>query len=881
MAKIKNDDNKYFIEGLETNKQNIEDFADNVEENMLKYGHKVITDRAIPDYRDGMKPVHRRILYAMYKGKFISNKLEWKSARIVGDVIGKYHPHGDISVYDAAVNLIVNWKNNYPLIIGKGDYGNIDGDNAAAMRYSEMKISPEIADTLFENLELKNSKGDFLIDMIPNYDNKEIEPVYLSTKLPYLLFNGSMGIAYSLSTNIASFNKNEIINGMSNMIDKEFWNGNYDEKELLNYIKGPDFPTGCDIYEKKSGDLENFILEPYGTIHMRSTIEINRDKKEVTINSIPIEITTDKVFKELLELYKNFLKFKTSKTKFTQNYLSLKEEPFNATKLGQPEIVLTFTEDCNLDIEINKLFKYVTRMDKSFNSKFRVLDENKKVQTIGLPKYLDMFLKFRKEMLVKKTKYELEKLYEDLEKQEGIYLAINSLEDIQRIIKEASDKGRKENLEVSEVEDFVINSFMTQIKLNEKQAKYIADMKSIKLASTRLDLQKIKINDLNIVIKNKEDLLNSDKLLFTKIQENLLEYKDNKSRKSKIISNVNIDIEEEDLIENKKHMIVYTYDERIYKNLVENFKTQRKGTRGKKLNTKEDIVSMAIEAESLDNVAIISNLGRMFLLKAYMIPNDKSFVKNFFNMEEEEKVIEMVKITQEDLSTDGKFISFVTDKGLIKKTKISEFKSLKGKGTRGIKAITLNEGDSVNSAFIGNGNKDIIIVGNNNKAIKFEANKIPFTSRTSKGVIGIRMGEGFKVMKSVLIEDEEMVMTIFTEDGKGKKFSVSSIRKINRGGKGVNVFNADKNDTIMINAIVTKDTDEIILITQNGIINKINSNTINEKRKQAVMANKIMDIDEGDKLMVVFTISNEEEVSEVEDDEKILRENNNTEEENI
>lgn len=868
---IKNEDNKYFIKGLKENTPIEISTGEIIKNNMEIYGKKVISDRAIPDYRDGMKPVHRRILYAMYIGKYISKNSSWKSARIVGDTLGKFHPHGDKSIYDAIVNMVVDWKNNFPLIEGVGDFGNIDGDEAAAMRYSEIAIKPKISELLFNNLDI--------VDYVPNYDNKEKEPLFLTPSFPFLLLNGSMGIAYGMSTNIPPFNKNELINSIEDIIDQEFYEKPYEEKRLLKYIKGPDFPTGCIVYTENQEQMNDFILNSSGSIYMRGKLDIDENKKEVRIITVPYNVSTSRIYKKLLELYKNYQLYKSKnknkeKTNNNLQYLSLKEIPFNGTKNSEPNIILNFTDDCDLKVEINKLYKYTNKeLDISFNSKFRVLDKNKLPVLLTLPKYLQEFLKFRKDIWVKRVKKEIEKLYKDLEIQKAIYISVLKIDDVMKIIKEASEKNKKEGLEEKEIEFWIINQFINKIGLNKVQAKYITDMKIIKLSSINIDKQSKKIKELEETINDKEDFIIKPKRIYNAIKEEIKCFKDKEdNRRSEVFTNIKRNINEEDLLLNKKYIISYTIDERISKIDIEKFKEQRKGTKGKKLTKKDNEIYKVIESNTLDYLFVITNKGKVYAVKTYMIPNERSFIKNYLNLEQDEKIIDMINISKEETEQNNSIV-FVTEKGLIKKTNINKFKSLlNATGNRGIKSITLKENDMVSNVLLVHKNRikqDILLVSNNNKAIKFNIDSLRDSSRTSMGVIGMRMDdENSKIISSLFVDDKNQEIVVFTNKGGGKKFNIDSIKSSkNRGGKGITIFKEEENNNSkLVNAIITKEDETIVLISKKGIINKISSDSINEKNRTAVKANKVMVIDDGDELVSVFSYKN---IKDEKEEEKI------------
>jgi len=646
-------------------KETIEEkgIADVIETDMHTYAKKVLEDRTIPHIYDGFKPVHRRILYTMYKSKYINENKTFKSARVVGDTMGKYHPHGDKSIYEALVNLAVPWKNNIPLIHGEGNFGNIDGDMPAAMRYTEVNMSPKLAKFIFDDIDL--------VPYTPNYDNSTVEPKYLPVKLPFILFNGTRGIAYSISTNIPQYNPNEILNLMIDMIDKEFWHKGYKEPDVLNFVKGPDFATGCEILFDNENKQKEFVAKKEVSCTTKAKLVLHEKEKEIEISNIPPEITSKRIYDTILELYKNYLEIKSSKKtqRGKQDYLILKDI-FNESKNDIAKIILMYNKNQDLKKELVKLLELTKRtVIKSENYKLIFMKENKELTQLTLLEYLITFLNFRKMIVTKRLKKEVDKLNKKLHYEKIILKAVMFIDFIQKLLKQSIKNKKTEK----QTKKFLIDEISKKLDITKEDAEIIINLSLIRLASINLEAQEKVIKNLEKEIAKIEKILQSDKAIFKIIKEELEEGKKlfGKERKSPILFKEHFAKKTDKIKDNINYYIIITKDYRIYKF-------------PKDINKKvQDEILYQYELTNKDYIGIIDKNGLYYALKIEKIDFNDYFINKYININLED--IKIIFNNKMDITK--LYLLFIFKNGYVKLLKL---KSLNNKGFKGLQ-LTKNE----------------------------------------------------------------------------------------------------------------------------------------------------------------------------------------------
>lgn len=679
-----------------------------IENNMHTYAKKVLEDRAIPHIYDGFKPVHRRILYTMYKSKYINENKTYKSARVVGDCMGKYHPHGDKSIYDALVNLAVSWKNNVPLIHGEGNFGNIDGDMPGAMRYTEVNMSPKLAKFIFDDIDL--------VPYVPNYDNSTTEPKYLPVKLPFILFNGTRGIAYSISTNIPQYNPKEILDLMIDMIDKEFWNKEYAKENVLKFVKGPDFATGCEVIFDNEEKQKEFLLNKEINCITKAKLILHEKEKEIEITNIPPEITSKKIYDNILELYKNYLEIKSSKKtqKGKQNYLILKDV-FNESKNDIAKIILMYNKNQDLKKEQIKLLELTKRtIIKNENYKLIFIKENKEAVQLTLLEYLKTFLNFRKMIVTKRLEKELEKLNKKLHYENIILKAVMFIDFIQKLLKE-SIKNKKTEIQTKK---YLITEISKKLDITKDDAEIIVNLSLVKLASINIEAQEKVIKKLQKEINKIEKILKSDKDIFDIIKKELEEGKElfGYERKSPVLFKDNLRKKTEKIKNNISHYIVITKDYRIYKF-------------PKDINKKiQDEVLYQFELTNKDYIGIIDKNGYYYALKVDKIDFNDYFINKYFNGDNEN--IKIIFNNKDDLD---KYLLFIFKNGYVKLLKL---KSLNNKGFKGLQ-LTKNDIYDLKLLTEEEINTMNLILETEDRILYFPIKEIPIQGISANGVRGI------------------------------------------------------------------------------------------------------------------------------------------------
>ena len=792
-----------------------------IESSFLEYSMSVIVSRALPDLRDGLKPVHRRILWSMYESGYTPGKVHKKSARIVGDVMGKYHPHGDSSIYEAMVHMAQDFSYRNMLVDGHGNFGNIEGYGAAAMRYTEARLSKI-------SLELLRDINKDTVDFVPNFDESEKEPSILPSRYPNILVNGTMGIAVGMATNIPPHNLGEVIDGAIAYID----NPDIDTDGLMQYIKGPDFPTGG-IILGNSG-IKKAYETGRGTITVRSKarIEENNGKHYIIVDEVPYGVNTSDLKNKVAELVHN----KTIEG-IADYHTDLKDGI---------KITITLKKDANPQVVLNNLYKH-TDFQTNFGAIFLMLDKGVP-KTLGLRDIISKYVEYQKEVIIRRTKYELKKAEERAHILEGLSIAIDNIDEVVKII-----RG-------SENDELAKQTLMERFNLDEIQTQAILDMRLRRLTHMSKDAIEAELADLRVKIADYKDILASEERVFNIIKTELTEIKDKYSddRRTKIDMTAIDYIEDESLIPVEDIMINLTKNGYIKRLRIDTYKVQNKGGVGIKGMTtnEEDIVEQMITLQTHDHVLFFTNKGKVYRIKGYEIPEFSRQAKglpviNLLPIEKGEYVKAILPIRVEK-GIESKLVTFVTRKGSVKRTYISEFENIRKTGKI---AISLREDDELLSVMLTNGNDELIISANNGRMVRFNENEIRILGRTASGVKGIDIQSDVNCVSAEVINESDEIL-IVTENGYGKRTNVSEYRLTHRGSKGVKAMNiTDKNGSIVSVNKVEEDSD-LIIITNSGIIIRIPLEQVS-KMSRVTQGIRLISLKDNQKVATV-TISKKE-----------------------
>ena len=760
-------------------KQN--NIVDEIEKSFLDYSMSVIVARAIPDLRDGLKPVHRRILYSMYESGYTPDKQYKKCARVVGDVMGKYHPHGDSSIYEALVRMAQDFSYRYMLIDGHGNFGNMDGDGAAAYRYTESRLAKI-------SLELLRDINKNTVDFDLNFDESLEEPQVLPSRFPNILVNCTMGIAVGMATNIPPHNLGEVIDGCVAYID----NPDIDTDGLMQYIKGPDFTTGA-IILGNSG-IKKAYETGKGTITIRAKAEIEEEgnKHRIVITEIPYGVNTLELKKRIGELVRD---------KILDGIADYHEE----TNLENGiKIVITLKKDANGSVVLNNLYKH-TQLQTTFGINLLMLD-NRTPKTLGLKSIISKYIDFQREVIIRRTRFELDKAEKRVHILEGYKIALDNIDEVIRIIKESkADSEAKEKL-------------MSKFGFSEIQTDNILELKLRRL--TGLEREKIEeeLNALHIEIDRLRGILADDNKVLAIIKEEMLEIKDKygDERRTKIDMTAVDFIEDESLIPEENILVVLTHNGYIKRTTSDTFKSQNRGGVGiKGMSTNdEDFVEHMINLSTHDYVLFFTNKGKVYRLKGYEIPEygrqSKGIpIVNLLQVEKEEKINAVININNED---DYKYLLFATKQGIVKKTLISEFANIRNSGKI---CITLRDDDELIDVKKTNGDNLVLLGSDAGRMVKFNENEIRVMGRTASGVRGINLEES-KCICCEIVNEEDLILLV-TEKGYGKQTYVREFRQTKRGSKGVKALNiTDKNGSLVAVEIIKPDK-ELVIMTDSGM----------------------------------------------------------------
>lgn len=799
----------------------------------IDYAMSVIVGRALPDVRDGLKPVHRRALYAMRELGVFFNRPYVKSARIVGDVIGKFHPHGDTAAYDTIVRMAQNFSLRYPLVDGQGNFGSMDGDSPAAMRYTEARmtrIDKEIVDDLDKET----------VDFIPNYDNSLKEPSVMPSKIPNLLINGSSGIAVGMATNIPPHNLTEVINGLISLVDDP----NLTVHQLISIISGPDFPTGG-LINGRAGIREAYETGR-GVIVMRSKNHIekisNGQREAIIITEIPYQQNKAMLVEKIALLVKE------------KKITSISEVRDESDRHGL-RVVLELKKDEIADIVINQLYK-MTPMQKSFGIIFLAIVNNKP-EILNIKQILEHFILHRKTVVYRRTSFELQKAEDKAHILEGLKIAITNLDEVVKLIRES------ENPSIAKA------GLIQRFELSEKQAQTILDMRLQRL--TGLEREKI-VEDYNkiiIEIKLLKEILGDERLVMNIIKDEFEEIKEKygDERRTEIIDAVD-DILPEDLIVPEEMAVTVTHSGYIKRNPVSLYRSQQRGGKGVRgvANIEEDFVSDLYVASTHDTFLFFTNKGKVFWRKVYQLPmvgrtaRGKAIV-NLLNLGEDEKVAAILPIS-DFLDKDGnKTVLMVTKFGRVKKTSLQEFNRPLRKGK---KALTINEGDEIIAAHILGGTDSIFLISENGKSIHFHESDVRTMGRTAAGVRGIRIDKDDNLVGAIVISEEESILTV-TENGFGKRSSVEEYRIQKRGGKGIIAIKKSVRNGRVIGAMQVSDNDEVILIADTGKMIRIDLKKVRVIGR-TTKGVKLINLENSEKVVAMDSFAADESEEEMNDE---------------
>ena len=792
----------------------------------IDYAMSVIVSRALPDVRDGLKPVHRRILYAMYEDGITSDKPYRKCANTVGSVLGRYHPHGDSSVYDAMVRMAQDFSMRYPLIDGHGNFGSIDGDGAAAMRYTEARMA-KIAEQMLTDIE-KNT-----VDFMPNYDDRLQEPTVLPAKIPTLLINGSSGIAVGMATNIPPHNLTEVINAIVKIIDED----QVSDEDLMQIVKGPDFPTEGIILGREG--IKQAYTTGKGKITVRAEAEIEEmsgGKQRIVVRSLPYQVNKAKLIENIASL---------AKEKRIEGISDLRDESDREHKV---RVVIELKRDANAQVVLNQLYKN-TQMQDTFGVIMLAL-VNGEPKILTLRQCLDYYIDHRKTVVLRRTQFDLDKALARAHILEGLKIALDNIDEVINIIRSSYDDA-KERL-------------MERFGLSDIQAQAILDMRLKTLSGLQREKIEEEYEELMKLIAHLRDILNSERLVFEIIKEELLEIKDKygDERKTKIVA-AEGEIDVEDLIKEEQTVVALTHFGYIKRMPIDTYKSQRRGGKGiTGISTREDdFVKQIFTASTHDTILFFSNKGKLYRLRGYEIPEAGRTAKgtaivNLLRLDNGEKISAVIPISN---FAEGKYLLMATKSGLIKKTALGEYHSAR---KTGLLAITLKEDDELIDVRLTDGEDNVVLVTKRGLSITFNEKDVRPVGRSAQGVIGIRLDDNDDVigMESIVGGSKSTLLAI-TENGFGKRTDLEEYRVQNRGGKGVITYKVTPKTGNIVGIRIANSDDDVMMITDTGTIIRLKVEEISILGR-ATQGVTLMRTNDGGKVVSIETIPREETIEE-------------------
>ncbi len=755
---------------------------DEMQKSYIDYAMSVIVSRALPDVRDGLKPVHRRILYAMHEAGMTANKPYKKSARIVGEVLGKYHPHGDSSVYDATVRLAQDFSTRYMMVDGHGNFGSVDGDSAAAMRYTEVRMS-KIAEEMLDDIEKET------VDFVPNYDESLQEPAVLPAKVPNLLINGATGIAVGMATNIPPHNLGEVVDGLVKMID----NPEISLEELIETIPGPDFPTGALIMGREG--IRSAYATGRGAIRMRANARVERmsnGKQRILVSEIPYQVNKARLIETIADLVRN---------KIIEGLTDLRDE---SDRNGM-RIVIEVRRDANPEVLLNQLYKH-TQLQDTFGVNMLALVDGKP-RTLGLKQILHHYLEHQKVIIVRRTQFDLKKAQDRAHILEGLRIALDHLDSVINTIREA------------QTADIARTNLMEIFTLSERQAQAILDLRLQRL--TGLEREKIDRDYFETMqlIEYLQSVLADEHKVFGIIRENLLEMKKRfgDKRRTQIIGEIQ-DFSREDLIAEEDIVITITHSGYVKRLPIDTYRSQKRGGRGiQGAGTKEeDFVEHFFTATTHHQVFFFTTRGRVFVIKGYELPEASRTARgtaiiNLLSLQPDEKITAVIPIRN---ITEGSYLFMGTRNGIVKKTDLMEFETVR---KNGLIAIVLDDNDELIGVKLTDGNQQIILGTRDGMAINFSEEDVRSTGRSTRGVKGINLQEMDAIVGMETMDPKGQVLVV-SELGFGKRTSVDQYRMQSRAGKGlINLKVTEKTGAVVGLRVVRSDQD-LLLINNDGII---------------------------------------------------------------
>ena len=767
----------------------------NIEKEMqdayIDYAMSVIVARALPDVRDGMKPVHRRILYTMHEDGITPDKPYRKCATTVGDVLGRYHPHGDASVYDALVRMAQTFSLRYPMVDGHGNFGSIDGDPPAAYRYTEARMS-KISQLMLADIE-KNT-----VDFMPNFDDRLQEPTVLPAKIPALLLNGSSGIAVGMATNIPPHNLTELIDGIVKIIDED----EVTDEQLMQIIKGPDFPTGATILGRE--EIKKAYTTGRGKITLRGEAEIEEisgGKRRIIVSSLPYQVNKAKLIEHIAELVKE---------KRIEGISAIRDE---SDREHDVRIVIELKRDANPQVVLNLLYKNTQIQDTFGIIMLALVDGEPKILT--LRECLDNYIEHRRVVVLRRTKFELDKAEARAHILEGLRIAIDNIDEVIRIIRTSYDDAKEK--------------LMERFGLSEIQAQAILDMRLRTLQGLQREKIEEEYNELMKLIAYYKEILSSETLVYKIIKDELLEIKEKygDERKTKIVA-AEGEFEVEDLIKEEQTVIALTHFGYIKRMPIDTYKSQKRGGKGITgiATREEDFVKQIFTASTHDTILFFSNKGKMYKLRGYEIPEAGRTAKgtaivNLLRLDSDEKISTIIPIQN---FAEGKYLLFATRNGMIKKTALNEYVS--GKKT-GLLSITLKDDDELIDVRLTDGQDNVVLVTRKGIAITFTEKDVRPIGRVSQGVIGIKFDkEDYVIGMEPIVEGSKKTLLAITENGFGKRTELDEYRVQTRAGRGVITYKVTPKTGEIVGIKIVDDTDDVMLITDTGTIIRINASEI-------------------------------------------------------
>ena len=793
----------------------------------IDYAMSVIVARALPDVRDGLKPVQRRILYSMSEMNLDPNKGYRKSARIVGDTMGKYHPHGDSSIYQAMVRMAQNFSMRYMLVDGHGNFGSIDGYGAAASRYTEARMS-KITAAMLADIDKDT------VDFVPNYDENEKEPVVLPSRIPNILLNGATGIAVGMATNIPPHNLGEVIDGCVLMIDNKKENKETDIEDLMEYIKGPDFPTGATILGKSG--IRATYKTGRGKIIVRSLVEIepmHGGREKIVVTEIPYMVNKLRLIEKIAELVKD-------------KKIEGISDIYDASSGDDIKIIIELKKDVNANVILNQLYKF-TQLQESFGAIMLALVDGKP-QVLNLKQILVEYLKHQEDVVARRTKFDLDKAQKRAHILEGLRIAIDNIDEVISIIRTSYDNA-KERL-------------MERFSLSDVQAQAILDMQLKRLQGLEHEKIDEEYKNLMALIKELTEILADKNKLLDVIKKELLEIKEkyNDDRRTKIVQNPG-EIDIEDLIEEEASVIAMTNLNYIKRTPLDTYKSQNRGGRGiMGMQTRdEDAVTRLFVCSTHDYLLFFTNFGRVYRIKGYQVPEAGRTARglaivNLISISQGETITAVVPVKNFE---DDKYLVMVTKSGIIKKTDMSSFSNIR---KAGLTAINLKEGDELIAAFLTDGTKDIFAATRNGMGIRFNENDVRPMGRTATGVKAITLTGDDYVVSSDIIEENDKLLNV-TENGYGKRTEENAFNVQYRGGKGVKIHQITEKTGLLSGVIKVSDNEELMIVTSEGVIIRLRGKEISTfgRISQGV---KLINLDEGVSVAGIAKIDEEDIMEE-------------------